>query len=246
MRQRALRLLGVVIVLSLGAGAVRMGAHDLPADVIAQLFVKPEGRTLHVLVRVPLRAMGDVDYPTRGAAGTVDLARIDRALRDAVAMWIRPAIQLSEDGRPLEPLTLRAVRLSLPSDRSFGSYDHALANIDAAPLPPETTIEWNQGLLDAALDVEIRSDRSRFAIDLAVARLGVRVVTAVRFLPPGGRKRKAVTTRTPSRATARSTAKRDWSERISTSSAASSRPWFHSIVVSGGSGAASMFARASS
>ncbi len=41
-------------------------------------------------------------------------------------------------------------------------------------------------MLDAALDFDIRSERSAFAIHPAVARLGVHVVTALRFLPPGG------------------------------------------------------------
>ena len=35
-------------------------------------------------------------------------------------------------------------------------------------------------------DYPIQSDRSRFAIHMAFDRLGIRVVTALRFLPPGG------------------------------------------------------------
>src|SRR5207249_3753543 len=35
----------------------RPAAHDIPNDVTVQAFVKPEGRTLRVLVRVPLIAM---------------------------------------------------------------------------------------------------------------------------------------------------------------------------------------------
>ena len=41
-------------------------AHDTPADVTVQMFVKPEGRTLRVLLRVPLTAMQDINFPTRG------------------------------------------------------------------------------------------------------------------------------------------------------------------------------------
>jgi hypothetical protein len=130
--------------------------------------------------------MGDVAYPTRSPGGVVDLAQVDRALRDAVALWILPALRIYENGVPLDKPQLRNARISLPLDRSFLGYEEALSHITGPPLPPETTIEWNQGLLDVALDFGIASDRSAFSIDPALARLGVRVVTALRFLVPGG------------------------------------------------------------
>src|SRR5439155_20766602 len=54
------------------------------------------------------------------------------------------------------------------------------------PLPPATEYFWNQGLLDALFEFPIESDRSAFAIHPAVARLGIHVVTVLRFLPPSG------------------------------------------------------------
>jgi len=45
---------------------------------------------------------------------------------------------------------------------------------------------WNQQLLNALLDYPIQSDRSEFAIRLRVDRLGQKVSSALRFLPPGG------------------------------------------------------------
>jgi hypothetical protein len=53
-------------------------------------------------------------------------------------------------------------------------------------MPADTELFWNQGRLDAILDYPIRSDRSAFSIQPALARLGVRVRTALRFQPPGG------------------------------------------------------------
>lgn len=41
-------------------------AHEVPADVTVQAYVHPAGSTLTVLVRVPLAAMRDVDFPLRG------------------------------------------------------------------------------------------------------------------------------------------------------------------------------------
>ena len=45
---------------------------------------------------------------------------------------------------------------------------------------------WDQVLLDAVLEYPIQSDRSRFSIHSELARLGLRTVTVLRFLPPGG------------------------------------------------------------
>ncbi len=60
-------------------------AHDIPADVVIQAFVKPDGRQLHFLLRVPLPAMQDMTVPTR-EQGYLDLARVGGVLQDAVSI----------------------------------------------------------------------------------------------------------------------------------------------------------------
>ena len=45
---------------------------------------------------------------------------------------------------------------------------------------------WNQQLLDVLFEYPIRSERSEFSIHPRLARLGLQVVTTLRFLPPGG------------------------------------------------------------
>jgi len=45
------------------AASAALRAHEIPNDVTLQMFVKPDGSTLHILVRVPLNAMRDMDYP---------------------------------------------------------------------------------------------------------------------------------------------------------------------------------------
>src|SRR5215470_14971611 len=62
-------------------------AHEIPNDVTAQVFLKPEANRLVLLARVPLRACRDAEFPTRGP-GYIDLARADQALRDAATVWI--------------------------------------------------------------------------------------------------------------------------------------------------------------
>src|SRR5437870_265637 len=73
----------------------RSAAHDIPNDVTVQAFLKPEGQTLHMIVRVPLRACRDVDFPMRGP-GYLDLARADASLRDAATLWISDNVELYE------------------------------------------------------------------------------------------------------------------------------------------------------
>jgi hypothetical protein len=160
-------------------------AHDIPADVTVHAYVKPDGQSLQVLVRVPLRAMRDIDFPTRGN-GFLDLARADPYLRDAITVWIANSLEIYEGETRLgAPREIRAI-VSLPSDRSFVSFDAAAAHIRTGALPASTEIPWDQGLVDASLEYPLTSDRSAFSIRPAFARLGQRVVTVLRFLPPGG------------------------------------------------------------
>ena len=160
-------------------------AHDVPADVTVQAFLEPEGSRLHLLVRAPLAALRDVDYPTRGP-GYLDLPRVDASLRQAAQLWIADQVELYEDDVRLSPPHIVAVRVSLPSDRSFGGYEEAVAHLTAAPLPDETELYWSQGMLDVWFEYAIRSDQSRLSIDPGFARLGLHVTTVLRFLPPGG------------------------------------------------------------
>jgi len=175
----------VVLFLALLVAPSGAAAHELPADVVIQVFVRPEGQRLRVVVRAPLAAMRDVSFPMRGP-GFLELAQADAALRDAALLWLAGSIRVLEESAPLPEPALAAARVSLPSDRSFESYDAALAHLTAPPLPPDTEIVWNQALLDVLLEYPIRSDRSELALEPSFGRLGLRVSTAVRYLPADG------------------------------------------------------------
>ncbi len=163
----------------------RAPAHDIPNDVTVQAFVKPEGAHLHLLVRVPLKAMRDVNFPERGP-GYLDLARATAVLPEAAMLWIGDFIEVYENDTRLSKPQIVATRISLPSDRSFTSYDEALAHVAGPPLSNDTNVYWDQTMLDVLFDYPIQSDQSRFSIHPALARLGLRVVTVLRFLPAGG------------------------------------------------------------
>jgi hypothetical protein len=169
--------------------AARVAAHDIPNDVTVQTFLKPEGQRLRLAVRVPLGAMRDMDYPKpRDARNSdlLDLGRADATLRDAATLWVSDYLDLYEDDEKLPAPTVVSVRAALQSDKSFASYDEAIAHFAAPGLPPETEFFWSQGLLDILFEYPIRSDQSRFAIQPRLARLGIRTLTVLRFLPPGG------------------------------------------------------------
>ena len=162
-----------------------LGAHDIPNDVTVQAFVKPAGDRLSLLVRVPLMAMRDIDFPKRGP-GYLDLDRAEPYLRDAATLWVSDAIQLYEGDALLPKPHVADARASLQSDRSFSSYEQALAHVTGPRLPKNTEVVWNQSLLDVLFEYPIHSDRSDFSIRLKFDTLALRVVTVLRFLPPTG------------------------------------------------------------
>jgi hypothetical protein len=159
--------------------------HDIPNDVTVQAFVKPDGKLLHLIVRVPLKAIRDINFPER-AQGYLDLARVDALLPDAAVMWISDFIEVQEGDARLTKPRVVDTRIALESDRSFASYEQALAHLTGPKLPFETNVVWNQTMFDMLFEYKIGSDRSRFSIHPGLARLGLRVVTVLRFLPPGG------------------------------------------------------------
>ncbi|GBD32559.1 hypothetical protein HRbin33_01529 [bacterium HR33] len=163
-------------------------AHDIPASVTVLAFVRPEGDRLRVLVRVPLEAMRDVELPLRGL-GYLDLARAEPALREAAVLWIADYLEIYEEKEKLTGARLAAVRISLPSDRSFENYHTALSHITGPPLPEETQLYWQQAMLDVLLEYPIASERSRFSIRPMLAHLGQRTTTVLRFLAPSGKER---------------------------------------------------------
>lgn len=178
------RVLFVLLVSGCAASAV---AHDIPNDVTVQALLKPESSRLELLVRVPMAALQDVSFPTRGDRGYLDLARARLLLADGATTAISGAIDLYEDDTLLTRARVVQTQLSLPSDKSFGSWASALAHINGPALPEDTTTFRDQTLLDVLFEYPIHSDRARFSINPGgLAYLGLRTVTVLRFIPPGG------------------------------------------------------------
>jgi hypothetical protein len=174
----------LVVILGGGIFSTPAVAHDIPDEIILHGFIKPEGDRLHFLVRVPLVMLLSMNLPKRGP-GFLDLARIEEPLQ-ASAVATAKEIELYENGVRLTP-TRAAARVSPPSDRSFATYEGALANIEGPKLPESADVFWNQGFFDAHLEYPIRSPRSDFSLNMRLAPgLSGRLKLIARFLPPDG------------------------------------------------------------
>ncbi|MDB4893422.1 MAG: hypothetical protein JWL61_5277 [Gemmatimonadetes bacterium] len=163
-------------------------AHDIPNRVTVVAFVRPQGNVMHVVLRVPLEAMRDIEFPLR-PLGYLDISKSEPLLRQAATTWLADYLTLYEGDTPLDAPHISAVRVSLPSDRSFVTYEGALQHLRAPALDSSVDLPWTQAMLDVSLEYAITSDRSNFSIHPSLAHLGVTTSTSLRFLPPGGAER---------------------------------------------------------
>jgi hypothetical protein len=168
----------------LAAFATPSLAHDLPGEMRVHAFVKPEGDRLHVLVRIPLALLLNVDLPKQGP-GYLALAQIEPGIARAIEATDK-GIDLFEDGRRLA-MAQGTARISLPSDRSFDSFDSARTLLRGPKLPDNSYVFWNQGYFDAYLEYPIRSAQSSFLFDFQIAPgLGDRLKVDLRYISPEG------------------------------------------------------------
>lgn len=176
--------LALILAASL-ALPVSAAAHDIPVDVTTHMLVRPSGERLQVLVRVPLKSMRDVEFP-QTEEGYLDVEQLSPQLPDVATLWIANFVEVYEDGSLLPKPTVAATRLSFESDRSFASFEEALAHVAGPTLSNGDRAVWDQVLFDVLLEFPIQSDQAAFSIRPGLERLAARVVTALRFYPPGG------------------------------------------------------------
>jgi hypothetical protein len=186
-RLRPTVVLWLLVLACLALRAVVLPAHDIPSDVLVRLFLKPEGNRARVLVRAPLAAMNELEWPVRGVF--LDLEQAEPVLREAAARWVTSRVDLYEEDVQTGPPRLVAHVASLPSDTSFDDFGRALAHVTGPPLPPETDVATSQVMLDVLLEYPIRSERSRLSIATRFESAALRSTTTLRLLPVGGAER---------------------------------------------------------
>jgi hypothetical protein len=163
-------------------------AHDIPDEIVVQSYVRPQQNQLQVLLRIPLLAVTDANLPKDGT-GYLALPYVDPALREA-ANQISNGIVFLEGGQRLTRYDMANARISLPSDRSFDTYDGAVARVRGAKLPDATKVYYNQGFLDLELHFPIQSESSPFSMRVLFGRgLANRTATYINFIRPDGQVR---------------------------------------------------------
>lgn len=163
-------------------------AHDLPSRVTVHAFVKPEGKQLTALLRIPMEALSEISFPLSGP-GYLQFSEAEFSLNDAARVYITDSIHFYENGEKLTEKQLGAVRVSLPSNRSFTNYDDAYENILSPALDDSVNLFWRQGLLDVMVTYPISSDQSDFSVNPQLGTLSDQTTTVLRFLVPGGAER---------------------------------------------------------
>ncbi|MCB2090789.1 MAG: HupE/UreJ family protein [Alphaproteobacteria bacterium] len=158
-------------------------AHDIPASVTVHMYVKPEGNTLKLLLRVPLESMSELVYPTFGP-GYLDFEKADPVLLDAAHVYLTDELQVFENGELINDKMITAYRATYPQDRSISTWEAAIENIKKPPLTNETKLYYGQAVLDVLYEFPIKSEHSRFSIEPTLNKLANVTNTVLRFLPP--------------------------------------------------------------
>lgn len=180
-------LLRQALLLSLAllawSGAAR--AHEIPNAVAVRVLARPAGNTFQLLVRVPLSSMRDVDIPAL-PSGYLDFDKLGPRLPDFAQTWIATYVELTEDGTRVPAPRVVATQVSLKSNRSFASFDTALAHVREPRPKTSDNLVWEQVYFDVLLEFPIRSAQSAFALRPGLEHLATEVVTSLEYYAPNG------------------------------------------------------------
>lgn len=168
----------------LSARVTTLWSHEIPERVAIRAYVQPDGQTLRVLLRVPVEAMRDVEFPLRDD-GTLDLVRVRGLLSEATQLWLINSIRITADGTTLDAPRIAGARIALPNDRSFDSFAAARAHFEL-PLLETERIVWQQTLLDVALEYPLPSTEAALVLHPDLAHLGIRTTSVVHVIGADG------------------------------------------------------------
>ena len=177
---RLLCRLALVVTLSnwgLYAGAQ---AHEIPNDVQVQSFLKQEEQGLTLLIRVPLSSMKEVELPLLNNL-YLDIPHIKPTLQQAAELWFVDNLKIVQGQQSLNRVNVKTARISLPSNRSFVTYETALAHVRSENWELPSQLVWNQQYLDLELQVNAKNDNSNIEIDFGLQRIAQRVAIDLRF-----------------------------------------------------------------
>jgi hypothetical protein len=176
-------VMGSFIILVLSAHSEN---RPLPELVNVKAIVHQEGDRLVLLVRLPLNSVRDIQFPSRGDSGYLDLSALKSMLPGAARYWIADCFELYEDGLLAPKPEIAQTRISLNADQSFNSYREAVDHFNSTDLPPDADVLAGQVWFDIRLEYSLHSNRPLLAIRPRVAGLGVRVSSALEYVELSG------------------------------------------------------------
>jgi hypothetical protein len=167
-------------------------AHEFKLDMVINAFVTVEPGEAHLVVRAPLYLFKSAKFPIRNAE--IDIPQSNEAMRRAL-LGLQQDLVLFEDGRKLSASSA-AGRVSLPSDRSFDTYDSALRHV-AEPVASDTQIYVDQGYVDAHVVYPLQSSNGEISFRTTAApELGDALKVTIRYQPMQGAARTLITNST--------------------------------------------------
>ena len=170
----------------LAASLVNAANRPIPEVVNVKIFAHPQASTLELLVRLPLAAVKDIQFPTRSDGDTLDLVSLKTMLPGVAKYQIASLFSIEDHNRPLPPAKVTDTRISISADQSFDSYAGALAAFRAADLPADEKVFWQQVWFDMRFVYTLPEGEPRLTMTPQVADLGVRVVTSLTSLDKDG------------------------------------------------------------
>ena len=155
-------------------------SHEIPNDVVVKTIIKVDEDSINLLIRVPLEAMRDMNFPTTGP-GYLELEKMPELTMDAAEIWLGNFIDIYEEKNKIKDWQIEKTRISLPSNRSFGQYNSAYNNMFSPPLN-NTLIHYQQALLDVLITYPIELASSKFSADINFGGLGLNTTTIMTFV----------------------------------------------------------------
>jgi hypothetical protein len=181
-------LVGAVALASLFVLATLADAasRPTPENVTIKAFARQGDNELTLLVRVPLGAIKDVQFPTRTTSGELDVPALQSMLPGAARYWLADTFRVTSNGVPLGPPVVRGTRLSISSDASFYSFEPALARFQAPDLAADEAVFWESLWFDVDYRWPLQVADGDVAITPNVSSLGVHVSTDLTFVGADG------------------------------------------------------------
>jgi len=175
----------VLLAICLLLTSLQLLAHELPDRIQVRLLIHEDEQAVHLLARLPLEAMRDFDFPVRGP-GYLKFSESLPLIHDAVSLWLLDEISLYQGDVPLAAKSGEHIRISLPSNSEFSTYDNALTHIQSQPLSDDLDLYWRQANVDIHVTYPLANDNSVFTLEANLAGLAHKTTSSLEFTSRDG------------------------------------------------------------